>query len=343
MRVAELTAPREFRLVDSAVPRPGPGEVLVRVAAVGVCGSDLHYYSEGAVGDTPCVFPQVLGHEPTGTVVEAGPGVTGWSAGDRAALEPAIYCYRCEFCRAGKHNLCDNIRFMSTPGHPGFFREYATLPAANLLPFPGSLSMAEATLFEPLAVALHSVELAGFRLGENAAIFGAGSIGLLTLACLRLAGAARVWVVEPVPHRRQMAREMGADTAIDPAAAGPVAEIRRDTGNRGVDVVFDCAAKGASLNQSINLVRSAGRVVLTGIPSGVLTPVEFSPLRRKEAALLNVRRSNHNNDVALRLMTEYPARFAPLVTHTRPLDEIDEAFGIAEGYTAGVIKMVVAP
>jgi len=135
MLIAELTAPRAFRLAQQTIEEPGPGEVQVRVRAVGICGSDLHSYAEGAVGDSPCVYPMVLGHEPSGTVVRTGTGVTGWAAGDRAALEPAIYCYHCEFCRSGRHNVCANIRFLSTPGHPGFFREIVNLPAANLLAF----------------------------------------------------------------------------------------------------------------------------------------------------------------------------------------------------------------
>ena len=147
----------------------------------------------------------VLGHEPAGTVVATGAGVTGWSPGDRAALEPALYCYHCEYCRSGRHNICQNIRFLSTPGHPGFFSEFVDLPAANLLGIPKDMPMAIATLVEPLAVALHSMRFAAMGMGETAAVFGAGPIGLLTVACLRAAGASRIWVVEPVAHRREMA------------------------------------------------------------------------------------------------------------------------------------------
>src|SRR5690242_6946817 len=158
MVVAELVGKRQFRLVEQPADPPGPGEVQVRVGAVGICGSDVHSYAEGAIGDTPCVYPMVLGHEPAGTVVQTGEGVTGWSPGDRAALEPAIYCYHCEFCRAGRHNICANIRFLSTPGVPGFFRERVNLPAGNLVAIPQSLSLEMATLVEPLAIALHSLK-----------------------------------------------------------------------------------------------------------------------------------------------------------------------------------------
>src|SRR5206468_3385709 len=122
MQVAELIGVRQFRVTQLAIQDPAPGEVQVQVAAVGVCGSDLHSYMEGAVGDTPCVYPMVLGHEPAGVVWKTGAGVTGWSPGDRAALEPALYCYHCEFCLSGHYNVCANLRFMSNPGEPGFFR-----------------------------------------------------------------------------------------------------------------------------------------------------------------------------------------------------------------------------
>ncbi len=339
MLVAELIAQREFRLVDQAAQPPAPGEVKVRVDAVGICGSDVHSYSEGAIGDTPCTYPMVLGHEPAGTVVETGSGVTGWSVGDRAALEPAVYCYHCEFCRSGRHNICANIRFLSNPGIPGFFREYVNLPVHNLLAIPKDLSLELATTVEPLAVAMHSLRFAAVELGDTVAVFGAGPIGLYTIACLRLAGASRIWAVEPVPHRREMAKTMGATEALDPADA--VAAILHDTGGRGVDCAIDCAAKEHTTNHAIQAARNGGRVVLTGIHSSAFVPFEVSPMRRKELAIFNVRRSNHESPAALDLLIHQADWFAPLITHTRPLDSIAEAFRTVENYADGVGKLVI--
>ncbi|MBZ5727211.1 MAG: alcohol dehydrogenase catalytic domain-containing protein, partial [Acidobacteriia bacterium] len=302
MQVAELIATREFRLAQQEIDDPAPGYVQVRVHAVGICGSDLHSYAEGGVGDTPCQYPMVLGHEPAGTVVKAGAGVAGWSPGDRAALEPALYCYHCEFCRSGQHNLCANIRFLSTPGNAGFFRELVNLPAANLLAIPRQISLELASMVEPLAVALHSMKFAALQSGETAAVFGAGPIGLLTVACLKLAGAGRIWAVEPVAHRRGMARLMGADAGIDPGEIDAAAQIRSDTGHRGVDCAIDCAARPGTTNQAIRAARNGGRVVLTGIHSEARVPFEVSPMRRKELALYNVRRSNHESEAALDLL-----------------------------------------
>jgi L-iditol 2-dehydrogenase len=332
MLVAELTAPREFRLMQQAPENPGPGEVQVRVDGVGLCGSDVHSYAEGGIGDTPCQFPMVLGHEPAGTVVKTGAGVTGWSPGDRAALEPALYCYHCEFCRSGRYNICENIRFLSNPGYPGFFRQFVNLPVENLFAMPPHLSMEQATLVEPLAVALHSMKFAAIGADETVAVFGGGPIGLLTIACLKVAGAKRILAVEPLAHRRELAKHMGADAALDPSEQETL---------RGMHCAIDCAAKEDTTNAAIRAVRNGGRVLLTGIHTGALVPFEVSPMRRKELAIFMVRRSNDELPAALSLLAERTSWFAPMVTHTRPLDQIADAFSIAENYLDGVGKLVV--
>lgn len=341
MRAAELIAPLTFRVTDVPSEDPGPGEVQVRVESVGVCGSDLHAYSEGAVGGTPNAYPMVLGHEPAGKIVKTGPGVTGLAAGDRGALEPALYCYHCEFCLTGHHNVCANIRFLSTPGHPGFFRELVNLPVANFLPIPAGMSFEEAALAEPLAVALHSLRLASIRPGETVAVIGAGPIGLLTIAALRTVSATRIWAVEPLAHRRELARRLGADVVLDPGEA--VEQILGGTAQRGVDCAIDCAAGANTSNQAVLLVRNAGRVALTGIHRTPFVSMDGSAMRRKELTIFNVRRSNHETHEALELLQAHGEWFRPLVTHTRDIDHIDEAFAIASQYRDGVGKMMVRP
>jgi L-iditol 2-dehydrogenase len=341
-RIAELTAIRNFRIAEGEIADPGPGEAQVRIEYVGICGSDLHSYSEGAVGDTPAVFPMVIGHEPAGRIVKLGPGVTGWRAGERAAFEPAIYCYHCEYCLAGRHNVCARLRFMSTPGDPGFFREYANIPALSLIPIPDRVTTAQATLIEPLAVVLHSIKLAKLGMGETAAVFGAGPIGLMTAIALKLAGASRVWIADPVAERRELAERIATPRVLDPKAADPVREILRETGGRGVDLAVDCAAKENTINQAIHAARSAGRVMITGIPDGVTFPIEFSPMRRKELTLYNVRRSSHDNDAAAALLSARLDLFAPMITHERPLERIGEAFDMVENHRDGAAKVLIA-
>jgi L-iditol 2-dehydrogenase len=361
MLVAELVSNRHFCLADRPIDPPGSGEIQVRVGAVGVCGSDVHSYSEGAIGDTPCQYPMVLGHEPAGTVVATGAGVTGWAPGDRAALEPAVYCYHCEYCRAGRHNICANLRFLSNPGIPGFFREFVNLPAENLLPIPAGLSLELASLAEPLAVAMHSLQFAALSIGETVAVFGAGPIGLLTIASLKVAGAGRIWAIEPVAHRREFARHMGAHETIDPNQADCVRELLAATGGRGVDCAIDCATKPApghrrpvggppelrvdaeegTTNWAIRAARNGGRVLITGIHSAAYVPLDVSHMRRKELAIFNVRRSNHELEAARDLLVERAAWFAPLITHRRPLAQIAEAFALVENYADGVGKLII--
>jgi L-iditol 2-dehydrogenase len=341
MRTAELIAPHTFQLAEMPIQDPAPGEVQVRIQAVGVCGSDVHAYSEGAVGGTPNAYPMVLGHEPAGSIVKTGAGVTGLSAGDRGALEPAVYCYHCEPCLTGHHNVCVNIRFLSTPNHPGFFRELVNLPVSNFLPIPARMSFGEAALSEPLAIALHSLNLTSIRPGETVAVIGAGPIGLLTIAALRAAGAGKIWAVDPLPHRRELALAIGAYAAIEPGEA--VREILHATGQRGVDCAIDCAAAEHTTTQALLLARNAGRVALTGIHNSAFVSLDASVMRRKEITLFNVRRSNHETGQALELLQAQPAWFAPLLTHTRTIDRIGEAFAIASQYQDGVGKMLVQP
>jgi L-iditol 2-dehydrogenase len=343
MRVAELYALRKFRLVDGPISVPGPGQVQVHVEAVGICGSDLHDFSEGKIGDTPCQYPMVLGHEPAGVVVATGAGVTGWSPGDRAALEPALYCYHCEFCLSGRHNICANIRFLSSPVDPGFFREFVNLPAGNLLPLPKGVGCREGTLFEPLAVALHSMKFAALQTRDTAVVFGAGPIGLLTLIVLKLSGAGRVWVVEPVAHRRELAKLAGADAVIDPHAVDAVRQILHDTGQRGVDLAIDCATRGNTVNLAIQAVRNGGRVVITGIPVEPCLSLEFHVARRKELAIYNVRRSCHESEAALEILGAHAARFAPILTHALPLEKVQPAFEMLETYADGAGKVILQP
>lgn len=333
MKVAELTARGEFTIVDREPPKPGPGELLVRVAATGICGSDMHAFAEGGVGDSPCKYPMVLGHEPSGVVEGVGEGVTGWARGDRGSLEPAIFCYHCRFCLAGHNNLCENLRFMSTSTEPGFFRELVTLPAINMFPIKATTSLGAATLVEPLAVILHTFDLGGFKAGESAIVAGAGPIGLLTIALLKLMGASRIWAVEPLKHRREMARAMGADEVLEPTEFTHL--------HRVADVAFDCAAQGETVNQCLYALKGFGRLVLTGIHAEKRLDLDIHLMRRTELRLYCVRRSNTEAHEACQLLEEHLPLFEPMITHRRKLEDITAAFRMNHNYEDGVVKMLI--
>ena len=209
------------------------------------------------------------------------------------------------------------------------------------MPIAGNMSFEEASLAEPLAIALHSLHLVSIRADEHVAVIGAGPIGLLTIAALRARNVAKIWAIEPLKHRRELALSIGAHSAIEPESA--VREILSDTNSRGVDCAIDCAAGEYTTDQAVQIARNAGRVALTGIHSSPFVSLDGSAMRRKELTIFNVRRSNHETHDALELLRSHSEWFAPVVTHTRRMDQIDEAFAIAGQYLDGVGKMIVRP
>ena len=341
MKSVQLVAERTMEVREMPAPRdPGEGEVLVKVRAVGICGSDMHWYLEGGIGNSPAVYPQVLGHEPAGEIVAVGKGVEEFRAGQRVAMEPALTCGHCEFCISGRHNNCAASIFMGSPQMPGWFREYAVIPARNAIAIPDDMSFVTATIIEPLAVLLHVRELVEIRLGDTVAVLGAGPIGLLTASIARLAGASKVFIADKVPHRLALARELGVDCAVDTRAASFVEAVMDQTRGRGVDLVFDAAAAVETINASIAIARPSGRVVLIGIPAEKQLLIDLHTAMAKELAIQTIKRSNHNAHAALDLI-ESGRIDGRIVSHLFPLEQTPEAFSTLAEYREGVSKVVV--
>lgn len=320
---------------------PGAGEVTVRMRAVGICGSDMHYYLEGGCAGYEALYPSVLGHEPAGEVIAVGPGVTALKPGARVAVEPALTCGHCEFCRAGRHNLCETVQFMGGRQLPGLMREFATIPAGNATPLPDGMSFAVATVIEPLAVILHVLELTRLEAGETVVVMGAGPIGLLATAVAHLRGAGRVITADKVPHRLALARELGADNVVDITGESVVEAALDLTGGRGAHLVLDAAGKPESLNFGFRAARAGGRVALIGIPSESPVPTDLYAALDKELTLHTIKRSNHNDHEAIQLIESGKIPAARLVTHTFPLECSDRAFDTVGAYADGVAKAVV--
>lgn len=264
MKAARWHGVKDIRVEDIDTPTPGPGEVAIKVAWTGICGSDLHEYLAGPifvpVGDEHPLShdkaPITMGHEYSGTVVELGEGVTGLAVGARVAIEPIFACGHCPACHEGKYNLCDSLGFVGLSGGHGGFAAISVVPARMVHKMPDALSMEQGALVEPAAVALHAVRMSTIKPGDKAAVFGAGPIGLLVVEALRVAGAAQIHVVEPSPERRQKAMELGATSTIDPLTDDPVARIREATG--GVDVAFEVTGVPRVLPQCIDSTRHEG-------------------------------------------------------------------------------------
>ena len=341
MLVARLHGPRDLRLAREVRQEAGPGEVLLRVGAVGLCGSDIHWYQDARMGDTRIVRPQVLGHEFAGTVAALGPGVSGLAVGQRVAVEPAIYCGRCEWCEEGNQNLCANMIFHGSPPRDGALREYLAIPAHNCLPLPNSLSLAAGALLETLGVAVLTLDLAHPRLASTAAVLGGGTVGLLVAKLAQLSGVLDVYVSEPLPERRALAARWGL-IPVD-AGADPVGAIMRATGGRGVDTALECAGVEETPRQSAELCRPGGAVVIVGIPCDNRTGFVNAPVRRKGITIRVQQRSRRAGHRALALAARGLVDLDALVTHRFPLAEVASAFDTVEHRRGEAIKAIVEP
>ena len=346
MRVSRLHSIRDLRLEELPIPTPGPGEVLLRVAAVGVCGSDVHYFLEGRIGDAVVSEPLILGHEFSAQVAELGPQthsgrVDRLEIGQLVAVEPGISCGRCEPCRHGHPNLCPEVRYCGTPPIDGVFAEYAVMPAENCYPLPQGFGPAEGALLEPLGIAIHSVDLAHLKAGQTVAVLGAGPIGLLIAAVARAAGAGEVFVTEPLAYRRQFALDYAADAALDPSDTDVTAEILRLTGGRGVDVAFEAAGAADTAQQAVDMACTGGKVILVGIPADDRMTIKVSTARHKGIVLKPVFRMKHTYPRAIRLVQTGMVDVKPLATHLFPLERIGEAFELVTGYEDGVLRAVI--
>jgi L-iditol 2-dehydrogenase len=340
MRAAPLVEPRRIELVEQPMPDgPGPGEILVQMKAVGLCGSDLHWWHEGNIHSTKAVYPQILGHEPVGEVVAAGKGVTALKPGDRVSLEPSLTCGHCEWCIAGRHNLCVHSRFMGGPLAPGFLRDYVVVPAHNADLIPDSLTWHQATLMEPVAVWVHIYELAPVRLNQTVAVLGCGSIGLLGVAMAKQSGASRVFACDRVAHRVEMAQEMGADVALNLREGDFFDAVMQQTGGHGVDVVFDAAGSPETIHLGIQCAKSGGRYVLIGIPEPMNFEVDLHTAMAKELSIQTIKRSNHKGRAAGGLLASGLIPTS-LITHVLPLEKTQEGFDLLHSYRDGVGKLI---
>lgn len=341
MKTVRLHAPYDLRMLDEPTPAVGPGDVLIRIKSVGVCASDLHYYSEGRIGTAVVEAPIILGHEPSGVIEAVGSAVTNLKPGDRVAVEPTKPCRQCEFCRSGHTNVCPNVEFFGTPPIDGCFRELVAWPSPLAIPIPDNVSFDEAAMIEPLAVGVHAAKLAELKGGESVAVLGAGAIGLSALQAAKVRGASRVIVSEPIAERRQIALKLGADAVIDTSAGGVTEQaIAANNGNEP-DVVFECAGMPDAFVQAVEIVRTLGTVVFVGIPTEDHYCLPASLARRKELTVKFDRRSCNEAEESIDLVSRGLVDVKSYVTHAFPLDRVREALELAIAKSDGVVRAVV--
>ncbi len=316
MLAARLHAARDMRVESLPPPTPAAGETLVRVRAISVCGSDLHYYRDGAIGDSRAAGPLILGHELAGERLDTGQLV---------AIDPNINCGACERCEEGNPNLCPRVRFAGTPPTDGGLREYMAWPTHLLHQLPPGMTADVGALLEPLGVGIHALDLARVRLADTVAVLGAGTIGLLCARLAVLSGAARVFATDLLPARLAAARTFGGAEAIDASLVDPVQVIRDATAGRGADVVIECAGAPETPGQAMHLVRPGGTVVLVGIPSDDRTGFPASQARRKGVTIRLARRMKHVYPRAIALAQAGLVDLPALITHRYPLSATPQA------------------
>jgi len=325
----------KFAVKEMPVPQPGPREVLVAVKACGVCGSDVHFYEHGRIGDFVVRGPLILGHEAAGEVIALGPDVRALRIGDRVAMEPGIPCRRCEHCRSGRYNLCADVVFLSCPPYDGFFRECVTLPEDFAYKLPESVSTEAGATVEPLAVGIQAISLAGLKAGDTAVVFGAGPIGLVTIAAARASGATDITAVDLIPMRLESALRMGASRAIN-ARVVDVSQTLKDS----ADVVLDCVAVPATFQQTFDVIKPGGRVAWVGMASDT-AEIPFLKLQAKEVLVTGVFRYANRFGTAVGLLASGRIDTRPLITHRFRFPDVAEAMEFAAKNRESALKTLV--
>ncbi len=327
---------------------PGPSlkndtDVLIRVGAVGLCGSDIHYYAEGRIGGQIVEYPFIVGHECAGTIKQVGPSVRRLKSGDRVAIDPAIVCGICDQCLVGRPNTCRRLLYLGTPGQiSGALCEFIVMPERNCHPLPEGLSLDEGVLVEPLSIALYGLRMAGEPAPGTIAVLGAGPIGLSVVLAARAAGVQTIYVTDKIEARVKRARTIGAAWAGNPDREDIVAAIHRFSPAQ-VDAVYECCGDQSALNQAVDLLRPGGRLFIIGIPPGDRISFDIHALRRKELSLHNVRRQKDGIENAIALIRSRGIDVRFMATHTFPIGDSRLAFELAMGYRDGVVRAIIHP
>jgi L-iditol 2-dehydrogenase len=325
MRTAVLTEPNQFELEDRPRPSPGPGDVLVEVKDVGICGSDVHYYEHGRIGDAVVKNPIVLGHESAGTVVEVGEGVTSLESGDRVAIEPGVPCRRCAHCKRGDYHLCEDVTFMATPPHDGAFTEYISWPADFAYKLPENVSTAEGALCEPLSVGIHACRRGDVGTGDTVLITGAGPIGLMLIEAARVAGATDIIITDIVAEKLDFAAQRGADRTIDVTEDDLEAKVMEYTDGVGADVVIEASGATPSIESTLDTVRRGGKIVLVGLASEAEVPFDVLEIIDNEMDVCGSFRYKNTYDAAISLLESEAVNVESIIDFESTLEDIDAA------------------
>ncbi len=334
MKAAVFYSPGDLRIEERADPQVGAGQILLRVAACGICGTDRHIY-HGEFATTP---PVILGHEYAGQVVDVGKGVVDLKPGDYVAVDPNMPCGMCHPCRRGKVHLCENLRALGVDLDGGF-AHYCVAPQTQCYRLPSSVSPLEGAMTEPLACCLHGIDQANIQAGDTVAVIGGGAIGQMLMQLARQRGAARLVLSDPIAARREMALALGADAVVDPLCEDATAPGGVLAG--GADVVIEAVGSTATAAQAIEWATSGGTVLWFGVtPPGQMVTIEPNLIFRKELVIRGARINPFTHSRALAMLASGQIKVKPLITRTISLDELPRVLREPPGQD---VKTVVIP
>ena len=341
MKTAVMTELKHCEIQQRPIPEPKDDEVLVKVENVGVCGSDLHYYESGRIGNFLVEYPFVLGHEAGGTVVEVGRNVKKIKVGDRVALEPGKTCGKCEFCKTGRYNLCPDVVFFATPPVDGVFQEYVAHEADLCFKIPDNMSTEEAALIEPLAVGMHAANQAEAHLGQTAVVTGSGCIGLMSLLSLKARGVSKVIVVDVIEKRLAQAKKLGADYVINGKEENTIQRIMELTDGKGFDVGIETAGNQLTASQLIQSAKKGATIVFVGYSASGEMTLPIGTALDKELIMKTVFRYRNIYPMAIDAVASGKIDVKGVVTDYFKLDDIQEALTACVEDKANIVKGVI--
>ncbi len=341
MKVAVMLGIGKMGFEERDIPKAKDDEVLVKLEYVGICGSDLHYYETGAIGDYVVKPPFVLGHEPGGTVVEVGRNVKHLKVGDRVALEPGKTCGHCEFCKTGRYNLCPDVVFFATPPVDGVFQEYVAHEADLCFKLPDNVSTLEGALIEPLAVGFHAAIQGDAHLGQKAVVMGAGCIGLVSMMALKARGVSEVYMVDIMEKRLEKALELGAAGVINGAKEDVLERVKELTNGSGTDLVIETAGTEITTRQAIHMAKKGSNIVLVGYSKSGEMTLPMSLVLDKELTLKTIFRYRHIYPLAIDAVAAGKVNLKGIVTDIFSLDEAQKAMDYSVNHKADIVKAVI--
>jgi L-iditol 2-dehydrogenase len=343
MKAAVMHSTREISIETLPVPEIAHDEVLIKVMAVGICGSDLHYYTHGRIGNYKVEKPFILGHECSGEVAAVGSSVNRFNVGDRVAVEPGVTCGQCEACKEGRYNLCPDVQFLATPPVDGAFVQYIKIRQDFVFSIPDSLSFEDAALIEPFSVGIHAAMRTNLQPGSTIAIMGMGPVGLMAVAAAKAFGAGTIIVTDLEPLRLEAAKKLGATHVINIREQDPLNEIKTITNGRGVDVAWETAGNPAALQSALTSLRRGGKLAIVGLPAQNEIPLNVPFIADNEIDIYGIFRYANTYPKGIQFLASGIVDTKHLVTDKFTLEDAREAMERALNFKNECLKIIVYP